>query len=263
MGKKRALITGASRGLGLALAKKLLSEGYEVFGTSRNISHCPKIDNLNYLCFDLNDPNSANIIFEELPEIDLIISNAGESQIGSIEETTSDRIREIFEVNVFNQITLVQKYIPGMRERKNGTIINITSMAGTTPVPHSSMYASAKAAMDAFSKGLRHELKPYGIKVIAVAPFQMQTSLPQTKDYRENSPYLDAILLVKKNRDLLLSQAFSPDEIANQIISIIHQKNPPAHVSVGKRSIVKEFLVRHLPKKMVENIVRKKFGLTS
>ena len=261
MTKNIALITGASRGLGLALAKALHKEGYSIYGTSRNPSEHAHLEFITFLELDLKDLASIDRLAESLPDVDVLVNNAGYSQIGSVEEIPIENLKNIFDINLLHQIYLTQKFIPGMRMRKKGIIVNITSMAGTVPVPFSTIYASVKGGFDAFSKGLRNELSAYGIKVIAVAPFQMHTTIPQSKDYIESSPYTDNIKKAKRFRDLVLDQAEEPEYIARQVIGIIRKNNPAPHNPVGKGARRKTWLIWLLPQKMVERIVRRRFGL--
>lgn len=261
MSKPIALITGASKGLGLAVAKRLMQEGYKVYGTSRNPELISEKHGIEFIKMDLDKPETIDELFVKLPKIDLLVNNAGFSQVGTVEEISMENVRNIFEVNLFNQIYLTKLYIPQMRERQSGTIINITSMAGTTPVPFSTIYAAVKGSFDSFTKGLRNELYYYGIKVFAVAPFQMHTTIPQTNDYEVNSPYKEHLTIAKKMRDRAIDEAEDPDYIANQIMKLIKKKNPRVHNPVGKNHRLLSCLIWLLPQKRVEKLVRKRFGL--
>lgn len=261
MSKPIALVTGASRGLGLEIARKLAKEGYDVYGTSRNPSKISIEEPIAFLKLELRDKASIDALVQQLPEVDLLVNNAGNGQIGSVEEITRESIEELFEINLVNQIMLTKKYIPQMRERKSGTIVTVTSMAGTIPVPFSTLYATVKAGLDAFTKGLRNELINYNVKVFAAAPFQMDTSIPQTIDFKEDSPYLNEIIVAKDARDRALKNSEDPVHIAQKIIELIRMKNPPAHNALGHGSWRKEWIIKHMPKKMVERMVRKRFDL--
>lgn len=261
MKKPVALVTGATRGLGLALSKALNEDGYDVYGTSRSPEKYDEFNFMKLLRLDLDDTKTIDELFNRLSHVDLLINSAGYSQIGTVEEASLESIKELFDVNLFHQIYLTQKYIPGMRERKKGTIINITSMAGSAPVPYSTIYAAVKSAFDAFSKGLRNELSQFGIRVVAVAPFQMNTTIPQTRLYEENSPYLEALTKAKAARDRALANAEDPDYIAKQVIGILHTKNPRPHIAVGKGAWRKEWLIKYLPNKNVERKVKRRFDL--
>lgn len=261
MNKPIALVTGATKGLGLAIAKALDKNGYQVYGTSRTPDNYIDSFNFKLLKLDLADRRTIDELFIELPEVHLLINNAGYSHVGSVEETKIDRIEELFNVNLINQIYLTQKYIPSMRRKQKGSIINITSMAGSVPVPYSTLYASVKSAFDGFSKGLRNELSQFGINVLAVAPFQMNTSIPQERGFELDSPYQPYISKAKKARDSALANAENPEYIAEQIISILNETNPRPHIALGKGAWKKEWLIKYLPNKWVEKIAKKRFDL--
>jgi short-subunit dehydrogenase len=261
MNKPIALVTGATNGLGLAIAKALDQEGYQVYGTSRTPDAYKDSFSFQLLKLDLADRQIIDELVIELPEIDLLVNNAGYSHIGTVEETQIDRIEELFNVNLINQIYLTQKYIPSMRTKQKGSIINITSMAGSVPVPYSTLYASVKSAFDGFSKGLRNELSQFGINVTAVAPFQMNTNIPQEQGFESDSPYQPHISKAKKARDNALANAEDPEYIADQIISVLNESNPRPHIALGKGAWRKEWLIKYLPNKWVEKIAKKRFDL--
>lgn len=261
MNKPIALVTGATKGLGLAIAKALDQNGYQVYGTSRTPEAYKDSLNFQLLRLDLSDRQTIDELAIELPEVHLLINNAGYSHIGTVEETQIDRIEELFNVNLINQIYLTQKYIPSMRKKQNGSIINITSMAGSVPVPYSTLYASVKSAFDGFSKGLRNEVSQFGINVIAIAPFQMNTSIPQEQGFQPNSPYQPHISKAKQARDNALTNAEDPQYIADQIISVLEESNPRPHIALGKGAWRKEWLIKYLPNKWVEKIAKKRFNL--
>lgn len=261
MNKPNALVTGATKGLGLAISRMLVQNGYNVYGTSRTPEKYKNDFKFHLLQLDLSDRKSIDSLVAELPEIDLLVNNAGYGHIGTVEETKIDRIEELFNVNLINQIYLTQKYIPQMRRKQNGTVINITSMAGSVPVPYSTLYASVKSAFDGFSKGLRNELSQFGITVIAIAPFQMNTGIPQEIGYQTESPYQPHIDKAKAARDKALANAEDPEYIADQINYILKTQTPRTHIAVGKGAWRKEWLIKFLPYKWVEKIAKNRFDL--
>ncbi len=264
MSKPVALVTGASRGIGHALAKALLKEGYEVYGTSRHPDTLPeneKIPGVKFLVMDLLKPDTIDDVISQFTSIDLLVNNAGYSQIGSVEEISFEHIQEIFDAILFSQIRLIKGFIPIMRKQKSGTILNVTSMGGTNPMPFSTMYGAAKAGFDKVSQGLRHELMPFNIKVVAIAPLYANTAIIQNQDYNEDSPYRIYIENAKKSRRNQLDSSADPKLIATQILKILKKKDPKAHYTVGSNAKIMGFLMRHLPQKLVERMIRKRFGL--
>jgi short-subunit dehydrogenase len=264
MKKQIALVTGASRGIGHEIAKALVREGYEVYGTSRHpdtLSEDEKIPGVKFLYLDLLKPETIDRVVTQFDSLDLLVNNAGFSQFGTVEEISMDSIQQIFAANLFSQIRLIKGFIPNMRKERSGTIVNISSMAGSNPVPFSSIYGAVKGALNKFSQGLRHELAKYNVKVFAVAPLFAKTSIFQTQDYDENSPYIEDILKAKQSRIEQMKKSVHPKMMAKQLMGILKKKNPKYHYTVGKNAKLMGFLLHHMPQKVIEKICRKKFWL--
>jgi short-subunit dehydrogenase len=154
--KQKAVVTGASKGIGKAIAEILITSGYEVVGTSRNPKAMNKedvVEGVKYLPLDLSDEKSVEAFIKAAGEADILINNAGQSQSGAVEDVPIDRVRYLFDINVINQVRIIQGFLPGMRKKGSGTIINVTSMAAKTPMPFSTFYGSTKAAMETFTRG--------------------------------------------------------------------------------------------------------------
>lgn len=256
-----AIVTGASRGIGKALALELSKNGYEVIGTSRFPEQSVDFPFMKLEYLDLEDTKSIDTLFDKYPEVDLLVNNAGFSQIGSVEEITQDALNKTIAVNFTNQVLLTKKYIPGMRKKKSGVIVNVSSFGGTVPLPYATIYAAAKGAMNSFTRGLKNELKEFGIKVFAVAPFQVNTGISQKEDFNEYSPYYNRIKFVQRFRQNALDKAVEPEYVAKQIIRKINQRNPAYHSTVGKGAWIKEIVYAMLPKKAVEFGTRRLFKL--
>lgn len=264
MKKQIALVTGASRGIGHEIAKSLLQHDYEVYGTSRHpdtLTEEEKIPGVTFLKMDLLKPDSIDHVISQFNSLDLLVNNAGYSQVGSVEEIRFERIQEIFDAILFSQIRIMKGFIPMMRKQQSGCIVNITSMGGTNPMPFSAFYGAAKAGFDKVTQGLRHELAPFNIRVMAIAPLYANTAITQNQDYQENSPYKKYIENVKKSRRSQLKSSADPKLIAAQIMKILKKKNPIPHYTVGANAKWMGFLMRHLPQKLVEKLIRKRFGL--
>lgn len=262
---KVALVTGASRGIGQSIAAMLVGEGFRVYGTSRNpntIDERDKLPGVEYLPMDLSDSKSISKLIKKLDEVDVLINNAGASQVGAVEEVSLEAVQDLFEKNLFSQLHLIQGFLPGMRERREGLIINVSSMAAKTPVPFSSFYASSKAALEVLSRGLRQEVKKYGIKVVIVAPFHIKTDIPQEVQIEEDSPYYDDAMRVKSIRDdNLKNHSPEPEVVANLVKKIIYMKNPKPGYAAGDNAGFMSHIIRFLPRRMVEKNVRKRFNL--
>ncbi len=261
---EKAIVTGASKGIGKAIAEALVREGYEVVGTSRDPSKMKdseRIEGVKYLPLDLSDEKSVDRFIRDAGEADVLINNAGQSQSGAVEEVPIDRIRHLFDLNVINQIKLTQGFLPAMRRKGRGAIINVTSMAAKNPVPFSTFYGSTKAAMEAFSRGLRSEVKGFGIKVVVVSPFSIKTDIPQEQCWDEKSPYYDKVVCIKGIRDHGIASAPGPEIVAELVLKVLRMKDPKPDYAVGKNAWLLSHLMRYLPKRMVEKNVRKQYKM--
>jgi short-subunit dehydrogenase len=260
----KALVTGASRGIGRAIAEALLRSGAEVIGTSRDPASIPaadRLDGVRWLALELRDPASIQKCAAAAGDVDVLINNAGGSQIGPVEELPLERMKSLFEMNLFGTIRLTQLVLPGMRARRSGSIISIASFAAVTPVPFLSSYAATKAALVAVFTGLRHEVAPWGIRVSVVAPFDVHTTIPLDVAYSRSSAYLASIERVHARRDQTLANGPDPSVIARAVMGILHARRPRLFVPAGHNAKVTAFLARHLPERIVLSSVRKRFGL--
>jgi len=258
---KTALVTGASAGIGLATAKALCAAGYTVYGTSRHPESVVDAGEIRYLPLELTDPESVERLAAMLPPLDVLINNAGSSQMGAIEETPVEKMRSLYETILFGNIRLIQRVLPGMRDRKSGLIVNISSLAELTPVPCSAVYASAKAALHTLGSGLRQELRPFGIRVVTVAPSFIRTDIVQERLYDEHSPYANMIKSAGSVRDASIASGSPPEVVAETIMKIIQKKNPAAFYPAGKSARLIAAAYRWLPERIREWAVRKRFGL--
>jgi short-subunit dehydrogenase len=148
-----------------------------------------------------------------------------------------------------------------MRERRTGTIVNLASFAGVTPVPFLSMYAATKSALIAASRALRQELRPWGVRVAVVAPFDIHTDIPLEIGFDESSAYLEAARTVRVRRDKALAEAPGPDIVARKVLSVISSRRPRPFNVVGRGASLTALLVRLLPERVTENAIRKRYGL--
>jgi NAD(P)-dependent dehydrogenase (short-subunit alcohol dehydrogenase family) len=177
---KVILITGASSGIGLAMATYLAGRDYIVYGGSRST---PENDRIHVLRLDISDAKSVNEaitrIMKERGRIDALINNAGVGVIGSVEKTPMEDIRKAFEVNVFGTVTVCQAVLPVMRAQKHGKIINISSLGSAIGMPYRGFYSSAKASIDIITEALRFEVAGFGIQACTVHPGDVNTGMAE------------------------------------------------------------------------------------
>ena len=242
-------VTGASKGLGLALVKKLLNEGYKVAATSRNLSDLTKaVDTQSEqflpLAVDLTSEDSVQeaveLTVKTFGKIDVIVNNAGYGLLGGIEELTDREARDNFEVNVFGSLNVIRKALPYLRAQKSGHILNVSSIGGFTGAfAGGGIYCATKFAVNGFSETLSAEVAPFGIKVTIVQPGYFRTNflsasslaVPQNQiaDYQN---VRDTVNFHQNDMDK--QQAGDPEKAAAAMISITNEANPPLNLFLGE-----------------------------
>ncbi len=259
-----ALITGASRGIGAAIAQALAAEGWDVVAVCRDpdrISRAQRSDGVRYLGLDLSKKQGVDSLVQTVKTVDLLVNNIGASPIGPAEEAPIEKVRELFELNFFAAVRLTQAYLPAMRKRGQGAVIFIGSMRSEAPTPFSSLYSASKAALRSFSECLRMEVREYGITVSIVAPFYIRTTLPQERQLAARSPYAAAMRRVKESRDRMIAAAAEPQAVAKTVLKILSARRPRAFYTAGRAAGLQAFLARHLPRRIVEANMARRFRL--
>lgn len=181
MPTRTALITGASSGIGESAALRLQSLGFTVYGAARRTDRMSGLAaaGVRTLSMDVTDDSSMQAgvdrIMRETGRIDILVNNAGYGSYGAIEEVDIAEARRQFEVNVFGAACLTQLVLPGMRERRSGTIVNISSMGGKIYTPLGGWYHATKFALEGLSDCLRLEVEPFGIDVVVIEPGSIAT----------------------------------------------------------------------------------------
>lgn len=186
---KATLITGASSGIGEAFARRLAAEKHDLVLVARTEKKLHELcDELmlkheimaHYVVLDLAEPNADMKLFEETErhgfEIDWLINNAGFGSVGDFADLDIDHELQMIELNVSAVVAVTHCYLPKMRERKRGTIINVSSAAGFQPIPFMATYAATKAFVSSFSEAIAEENRPFGINVLALCPGSTRTN---------------------------------------------------------------------------------------
>lgn len=248
MKSKVWFVTGASKGLGLSLVKKLLKEGYLVAATSRDIKELQKAVNAGtdiFLPLSVDLKNEASIekaikdTVSKFGAIDVVVNNAGYGLTGSIEELTDEEVRQNFDVNVFGVLNVIRKVLPYMRKQQSGHIFNIASIGGFTgSFPGFGSYTATKFAMHGFSESLSAEVKPFGIKVTIISPGYFRTDFLTSSSLGTAKNEIADYTLVREIQHFHNGydgkQAGDPDKAAAVMIQVAAQKEPPLHLFLGK-----------------------------
>ena len=186
---KVTLITGASSGIGEAFARRLATEKHDLVLVARSEKALHELcDELmlehkitaHYVALDLTAADADQSLFEETErhgfEIDWLINNAGFGSYGDFVKLDAENEKRMIDLNIRSLIALTHRYLIGMRERKRGTIINVSSAAGFQPIPFMSTYAATKAFVNSFSEAIAEENRPFGIQVMALCPGSTKTN---------------------------------------------------------------------------------------
>lgn len=241
-------VTGASQGLGLILVKKLLAGGYRVAATSRNVQKLKEgvgindTDRFLPIVADLNNEDcideSVRQTLSAFGKIDVVVNNAGYGMAGTVEETSAEDIRKLFEVNVLAALNVVKRVLPVLREQRTGYIISIGSVAGFAGAPGWSYYSATKAALAAFTEVLALDVKEFGINVTVVEPSGFRTGFLTKESLAYTESRIEGYQAVKDTMQRYLAadgkQAGDPDKAAEILIELAEKENPPLHLYLGQ-----------------------------
>lgn len=234
-------ITGASKGMGLALVKQLLAKGHKVAATSRSIAGFEEHDSFLPLEVDLKSEgsiaSSIQTAVEKFGRLDVIVNNAGYGLGGALEELTADEIDDNFQVNFFAVVRVVQQVLPYMRRQGSGHIINISSIAGFAPGMGWSMYCAAKFAVSGLSEALANDLKPLGIHVTNVMPGWFRTSFAKADSIAYGRNQIGEYAYLREYHEKMNNmdgkQLGDPDKIADVFLKLVNNPEPAVDLFLG------------------------------
>ncbi|WP_339724874.1 SDR family oxidoreductase [Maribacter stanieri] len=247
--KKVWFITGASKGLGLILTKRLLLQGYNVASTSRNKQSLIKEigeENEKFLPIEMDLTENENVkkaietTINHFGRIDVLVNNAGYSQIGTLEELSEEEVENNFKVNVFGFLNVIRNASQYLRKQKSGHIFNIASIGGYTGnFAGFGIYCSTKFAVAGFTEALAEEMKPFGIHTTLVYPGYFRTNfLSEGSVKTPNNPieeYKSAREMEQAHlKDIDGNQPNDPEKGAEVFITLSEQEHPPVHFFMGE-----------------------------
>ncbi|NNL78185.1 MAG: SDR family oxidoreductase [Desulfobacterales bacterium] len=247
---RTALVTGASSGIGRETAILLAAEGFQVIAAARRLDRLVELADQNQGIIpkqvDLSDSEDVEAFcgyISELPQpVSVLVNNAGYSTRGVLEDVALNKIKRMFEVNVFSLIRVTQACLPGMRKARAGMIVNLSSIVGKFPFPGSGLYASSKYAVEAITDALRIELAPLGIKVVAIRPGAIATEFGEVAEKmtgdllsRTDPDYKPIYQAVKTRMDKIFKNqsASRPQLIAHLIMEAVLSYPPRAAYAAG------------------------------
>ncbi len=238
-------ITGSSTGIGLAAAVAFGRAGHDVYATMRNPDRAPELasiaakERLPIKILPMDVDNDASVgkaiagVLAESGRIDVLVNNAGIAVTGPVEELPLAEFRRVMETNYFGALRCIQAVVCGMRERRSGHIINVSSIQGRISIPSYAAYAASKWALEAASEALAQETKSFGIKVSIVEPGMIATpvwdkrrEVPANTRYRQERR-IQALV------NALLKQPVTPFVVADKIVEIVQSKTWKLRHTVG------------------------------
>src|SRR5438093_12259858 len=266
---KHIFITGASSGIGLAIAKLLVAQGHEVWGTSRNLERIPEMPRLHPMRLDLGDPRSVeeafNAALTDAGYFDVVINNAGAGHFDPAEFLPIETIASQFQILVFGQIQLIQLALRHMQARGDGLIINVTSLASRLPVPFMSAYNAAKAALASFTMSIQLELGNSRLHVVDLQPGDIRTEFNQgvIKSAKTDRRYEAKVTKTWEVVERVLKNAPEPELVARHVLKLINSNRPPPRITVGDvfQSKIAPLIFRFLPQRVRLWGLKRYYGL--
>jgi NAD(P)-dependent dehydrogenase (short-subunit alcohol dehydrogenase family) len=244
------MITGTSSGFGLALARAVLAAGDRVVATARNPESLEPLigegrDRVISVRLDVTEPQqitaAVSAAVKRFGRIDVLVNNAGYGSVGALEEIDIDELKALHETMFIGPVRLAQEVLPAMRERGNGTIVQISSMGGQLAPPGFGAYCSAKFALEAISESLAAEVGPLGIRVLIVEPGAFRTEFGASRMHRSSAVIDDYIPTVGPTRAAVDamdgSQPGDPNRAAAAIIEMVNATRAPLRLALGDDAV--------------------------
>jgi NAD(P)-dependent dehydrogenase (short-subunit alcohol dehydrogenase family) len=264
-GAKVALVTGASPGIGGAIARRLVADGFQVFGTSRKRLErgADGVEMIRLdVCSDEAVQSGVGALLERTGRIDVLVNNAGYLLSGAVEETTIEEGKAVLETNFFGAFRVIKAVLPTMRAQKSGRIVNVTSLAGVVPLPFWGFYNASNFALEGLTETLRYELQPFGISVSAIEPGSIKTDLytadPKARATSDYAPWRDRF---SKRMAEFERKAPGPELVADAVAKAIRARNPALRHRVTREATLFTALRRWFPASLFERGVRSGFRL--
>jgi NAD(P)-dependent dehydrogenase (short-subunit alcohol dehydrogenase family) len=266
--KPVALVTGASSGMGKDFALRLLEEGYVVYGAARRVERMQEIAEAGGITLNMDVTlehsmlDGIHRIITDHGRIDVLINNAGYGQYGALEEVPIDLARRQMEVNLFGLGRLTQLCLPHMRRRKQGKIINISSIGGKIVTPLGGWYHASKFALEGWSDVLRNEVRPFGIDVVVIEPGGIQSewagiAIEEAQRLSGNGPYSNLVRAFAKAQSSM--KAPPPTVITELVIAAVKSSRPRPRYSGGLMAKPMLFLRHVLTDRMFDRLIMSAF----
>ena len=275
LSKKIVLVTGASSGIGLIASRMLAENDFTVYAAARRLDKMEplKASGVHVLGMDLTDGDSIRIGIDEILDrsggIDILVNNAGYGSYGAVEDVPMEEARRQFDVNLFGLAEITRAVLPGMRERRQGRIINVSSIAGRIYTPFAAWYHASKHAVEGFNSCLRTEVSPYGIDVVSIQPGPIRTgwldiSEQNLMKHSGSGPYSREAAAVARSFNKIFASRFtsaSPEKIAGVIVKAATVRKPATRYISPFGARMTLLLRWALPDRILDFLTRKSIGL--
>jgi len=259
-----AVVTGASSGIGAAIAHELSTAGFRVFGASRHVPADSK-PGIEHVAIDVTDDASARQgvqqIMDQAGRIDVLVNNAGYLLAGAVEEVSLAEAQAQFATNYFGVVRMTLAVLPGMRQHGSGHIITVSSLAGLVPVPFWGHYNASKFAVEGLMETLRHEVRPFSIRVAMVEPGSIKTPFYQQPPAIGMHAYAGPRGRALAAMAEFESKAPAPDIVARKVVAIAGKAHPKLRNKITRETTLITALKWLLPQGAFEAGVRRSFKL--
>jgi NAD(P)-dependent dehydrogenase (short-subunit alcohol dehydrogenase family) len=242
-------VTGATSGFGRAITEAAVGAGDVVVATGRRRAALDDLvaarpDQIEAITLDVTDSRAAEAVVADVEarygRIDVLVNNAGRGQVGAAEETTDDELRALFELHVFGPAALVRAVLPGMRARRNGAIVQMSSFGGQVAYPGFSAYCATKFALEGYSEALAAEVAPLGIRVVIVEPGAFRTGFSGGGLVESTSidAYADTVGPTRAMiKGIDGNQPGDPVKAAEAIVTALEASDPPLRLPLGDDAV--------------------------
>lgn len=230
------IITGASAGIGFALAEFFGKKGHQVFGLSRKPANS---DLFKTILTDITDNHqvqeAVSKILETEKHIDVLINNAGMGMVGAVEDSTQDEILRLFNLNLVGSVQMMTAVLPTMRKQNAGKIINISSIGSEMGLPFRGFYSASKSALDKVTEAIRYEVAPWNIEVCTLHLGDIKTKIAENRlRTTVSEPYQKTFSKVYELMNAHVEDGTEPAEVAIYIEKLLTKKSWKAHYYFGK-----------------------------
>lgn len=249
--QRTVLVTGASGGIGAAIASHLTGAGWRVFRTMRHPD--PDRDGPDALSLDVTSDDSVDAAVAEMVSragrIDAIVNNAGVSLLGAVEETTTAEAQALFDINLFGVHRVCRAVLPTMRAQGTGRLVTIGSINGFLPKPYEAFYSAAKHALEGYVETLDFEIRPFGLRALLIQPGFIRTNLSTHTAHAAHAlpAYADPRRRADATQIADVSRGGPPETVARAVGAVLTARTPKLRTRVGADAHQLHLLYTYLP----------------